>query len=42
MIRETEINGEAWIDVKMLALVQAMLFSAESTGMLALARYPIA
>jgi hypothetical protein len=42
MIRETEISGEAWIDVKMLALVRALLFAAESCGLLDLARDPIA
>lgn len=42
MIRETEVNGEAWIDVKMLALVQALMLSAESCGLLALAQYPLA
>jgi hypothetical protein len=42
MIRETEISGEAWIDVKMLALSRALLFAAESCGLLDVAREPIA
>jgi hypothetical protein len=42
MARETTIGGEAWIDVKMLTLVRALLFAAESCGLLALARYPMA
>jgi hypothetical protein len=41
MFRATEIDGEAWIDVKMLVLVRALLVTAESCGLEALARYPL-
>ena len=42
MARETQVGSEAWLDVKMLALVRALLFAAEGCGLLALARYPVA
>jgi hypothetical protein len=42
MARETRIGGEAWLDVKMLVLARALLFAADSCGLAALARYPIA
>jgi hypothetical protein len=37
MIRESSVGGQEWMNVKMLALVRALVFTAESCGLVALA-----
>jgi hypothetical protein len=36
---ETQINGEAWFNVKMHVLAKAMRFAVESSGFVSLAKH---